>query len=143
MSANALRWNGAAGHYEVYYLSATDRERGLGLWIRYTLRAPLHGPADCALWFMAMDREGMRFAHKTTHPIDALDVSRHPFHLRRHRRLVLLHLQSNKLHSQLVQRRLFRMVNDEYVHWTFRGLQLQPELLLHCRQACSPFVGWL
>ena len=81
MSANALRWDGAPGHYEVYYLSATDPDRGLGLWIRYTLRAPLHGPADCALWFMAMDRDGMRFAHKTTHPIDALDVRRHPFHL--------------------------------------------------------------
>jgi hypothetical protein len=37
---NALRWDGAPGHYEVYYLSATDRGSGCGLWIRYTMLAP-------------------------------------------------------------------------------------------------------
>ena len=42
MSANVLQWDGSPGHYEVYYLSATDPRSGLGLWVRYTMLAPLH-----------------------------------------------------------------------------------------------------
>ena len=38
---NALRWDGAPGHYEVYYLTLTDPASGVGLWIRYTMVAPL------------------------------------------------------------------------------------------------------
>jgi hypothetical protein len=81
MSANLLRWDGSPGHYEVYYLSATDRASGLGLWIRYTMLAPLDGPGECALWFMAMDRAGSRFARKASHPLDALVAQGDPFHL--------------------------------------------------------------
>jgi hypothetical protein len=81
MSANALRWDGSPGHYEVYFLSATDRASGLGLWIRYTLRAPLQGAGECALWFMAMTRGGARFARKATSPLDALVARANPFHL--------------------------------------------------------------
>src|SRR5438128_1130704 len=56
---NALQWDGGAGHYEVYYLSATDRATGCGLWIRYTMVAPAAGAREptCSLWFMAMDPE--------------------------------------------------------------------------------------
>src|SRR5205823_13570930 len=56
---NALVWDGAPGHYEVYYLSATDRASGCGLWIRYTMVAPeaARGEATCSLWLMAMDPE--------------------------------------------------------------------------------------
>jgi hypothetical protein len=36
---NALRWAGQPGHYEVYYVSLTDRGSGWGLWIRYTMVA--------------------------------------------------------------------------------------------------------
>ena len=56
-SANAFRWAGQPGHYEVYYLSATDPDSGLGLWIRYTMLAPAAGGGEptCALWLMAMD----------------------------------------------------------------------------------------
>ena len=46
---NALVWDGAPGHYEVYYLSATDRASGCGLWIRYTMVAPEAARGDCAL----------------------------------------------------------------------------------------------
>jgi len=81
MSANVLQWDGAPGHYEVYYLSATDAATGLGLWIRYTLRAPLQGAAECALWFMAMDRDGSRFGRKVSHPIEELVAQPDPFHL--------------------------------------------------------------
>jgi hypothetical protein len=79
MNANVLQWDGAPGHYEVYYLSATDPSTGLGLWIRYTLHAPLHGPAQCSLWFMAMDRNGSRFARKGTYPISDLTAEGDPF----------------------------------------------------------------
>jgi hypothetical protein len=81
MSANTLQWDGSPGHYEVYYLSATDPGSGLGLWIRYTMLAPLQGPAECALWFMAMDRDGSRFARKATRPIEELTAQHEPFHL--------------------------------------------------------------
>ena len=57
MSANwnALQWDGQPGHYEVYYVSLTDRGSGCGAWIRYTMLAPQAGAATCSLWFMAMD----------------------------------------------------------------------------------------
>jgi len=81
VSGNALQWDGSPGHYEVYYLSATDPGSGLGLWIRYTMRAPLAGAPECALWFMAMDRDGSRIARKAAHPIEALTAQDEPFHL--------------------------------------------------------------
>ena len=55
---NALQWDGKPGHYEVYYLTLTDPVTGVGLWIRYTMVAPLPETgeeATCSLWFMAMD----------------------------------------------------------------------------------------
>jgi hypothetical protein len=81
MSANVLQWDGGPGHYEVYYLSATDPRHGLGLWIRYTLHAPLRGPAECALWFIAMDRAGSRFARRATFPVAELQAEAQPFRL--------------------------------------------------------------
>ncbi|MEA2277483.1 MAG: hypothetical protein QOC78_2443 [Solirubrobacteraceae bacterium] len=81
MNPNVLQWDGAPGHYEAHYLSATDPGSGLGLWIRYTMRAPLRGPAECALWFMAMDRDGLRVARKATHPIAELRAQADPFRL--------------------------------------------------------------
>jgi hypothetical protein len=59
---NALQWNGEEGHYEVYYVTLTDPVTGVGLWIRYTMVAPLASTAEAgsaSLWFLAMDpREG-------------------------------------------------------------------------------------
>ena len=81
MSVNVLQWDGGPGHYEVYYLSATDVDSGVGLWIRYTMRSPLEGTGECSLWFMAMDRDGSRFARKATYPIDALVAEPEPFRL--------------------------------------------------------------
>jgi hypothetical protein len=81
MSANVLRWDGGPAHYEVYYLSATDAGSATGLWIRYTMRSPLQGTGECSLWFMAMDRDGARFARKASHPIEALTAEADPFHL--------------------------------------------------------------
>ena len=81
MSANALRWDGDPGHYEVYYLTATEPRSGVGLWIRYTLLAGDKGPATCALWFVAMDRDGLQVGHKETLPIDAFNAAEDPFRL--------------------------------------------------------------
>ena len=50
---NVLQWDGAPGHYEVYYLSATDPATGIGLWIRYTMlrAAPISAAtARCGSW---------------------------------------------------------------------------------------------
>jgi hypothetical protein len=85
-SLNALRWDGRPGHYEVYYLSATDRASGVGLWIRYTLLAPVKGRGDptASLWLMAMDPSAPSapFARKETFPIAALAAETEPFRLR-------------------------------------------------------------
>ena len=87
-SANALRWNGNPGHYEVYYLTMTDRATGVGLWIRYTMLAPLpgaDGTPTAALWFLAMDpRPGGpgTIGRKATFAIDRLKAQAHPFELR-------------------------------------------------------------
>ena len=51
-SANALRWDGGPGHYEVYYVTLTEPETGVGVWIRYTMVAPLPSArkeATCAV----------------------------------------------------------------------------------------------
>jgi hypothetical protein len=80
---NALQWDGARGHYEVYYLSATDRGSGCGLWIRYTMVAPLDGDATCSLWLMAMDpRDGRLVGRKHTRPASDLAATADPFELR-------------------------------------------------------------
>jgi hypothetical protein len=88
-AANELCWDGSPGHYEVYYLSATDPDSGVGLWLRYTMLAPQSPDeeASCALWVMAMDPDAESsssslFARKLTLPITALDVTAEPFELR-------------------------------------------------------------
>ena len=83
-SANALRWDGSPGHYEVWYLTLTDPASGTGVWIRYTLRAPLDGAgerAESALWLLAMAPDGDRFARKQTFPASELEARDDPFRL--------------------------------------------------------------
>jgi hypothetical protein len=82
---NALRWDGQAGHYEVYYLSLTDRASGCGVWIRYTMVAPTgSGQPTASLWFMAMepDSGGPPIGRKANWPTDALHAQAEPFELR-------------------------------------------------------------
>ena len=87
-AANALRWDGAPGHYEVYYLSATDAASGVGLWIRYTMVAPLPDTGDqatCSLWLMAMDPGGGEnglVGRKRSWPVAELHAGERPFELR-------------------------------------------------------------
>src|SRR6202035_578088 len=82
---NALRWDGAPGHYEVYYVTLTDPVTGVGVWIRYTMVAPLSGDGEAALWFLAMDprRDSQgTFGRKVSLPISALEAHPDPFSLR-------------------------------------------------------------
>ncbi len=81
-SANALKWNGRPGHYEVYYLTLTDAPTGTGFWIRYTLLAPDQGAPSCALWFLAMDPARGVTARKANFPITQLGADADPFRLR-------------------------------------------------------------
>jgi hypothetical protein len=79
---NTLRWNGRGGHYEVYYLTLTEPASGVGVWVRYTLEAPIAGDPSCALWFAAMDPATGVVAHKQTLPIDQLTTDADPFKLK-------------------------------------------------------------
>jgi hypothetical protein len=80
-SANALRWDGGPGHYEVYYLTFTDPASETGVWIRYTMLAPLEGAPTCSLWFLTMSpREGLT-ARKATFSSAELTAEADPFRL--------------------------------------------------------------
>jgi hypothetical protein len=85
---NTLQWDGSPGHYEVYYVTLTDPATGVGLWIRYTMVAPLANTgesATCSLWFLAMDpREGRQptLGRKASLPVSELSASPEPFSLR-------------------------------------------------------------
>jgi hypothetical protein len=84
---NALQWSGEPGHYEVYYLTLTDRPTGVGVWIRYTMLAPAGAGASadptCSLWFMAMDpARGQVLGRKETFPIERMVAQPEPFELR-------------------------------------------------------------
>jgi hypothetical protein len=83
---NKLQWDGEAGHYEVYYVTLTDPRSGVGVWIRYTMVAPLVQTGDaptCSLWFLAMDPNQHRVAGgKHTLPVAAMQAESDPFELR-------------------------------------------------------------
>ena len=74
-SANALRWDGGPGHYEVWYVTLTDPASGIGVWLRHTVLAPVAGPAECALWLVAMAPDGDRFARRATFPASGPGIS--------------------------------------------------------------------
>ena len=78
-SPNTLRWDGEPGHYEVYYLTTTDPESGIGLWIRYTMVAEVDKDPAWSLWFMATFPDAPAVARKLTVP--AADWSGDPFRL--------------------------------------------------------------
>jgi hypothetical protein len=84
MGANDLRWDGAPGHYEVWYVTLTDPGSGIGVWIRYTVHAPAEGAggrAEGALWLLAMAPDGDRFARRETFPAEGLVATAEPFRL--------------------------------------------------------------
>jgi hypothetical protein len=52
-SDNLPRWDGRRGRYEVWFLTLNHGQ--IGYWIRYTLRAPVAGPAERTTWFARFD----------------------------------------------------------------------------------------
>jgi hypothetical protein len=71
------------GHYEVWYLTLTDRPTGAAFWIRYTLESPQAGQGEpyAQLWFtsFAPDGGGGEEARHLQFPIDALSSEAAPF----------------------------------------------------------------
>jgi hypothetical protein len=81
---NALRWDGAPGHYEVHYLTLTDRATGVGAWIRYSLLAGSSQGASCALWMILVDprdEPATRIGRMASFGIDELRAQTEPFEL--------------------------------------------------------------
>jgi hypothetical protein len=87
-ASNALRWDGSPGHYEVHYLTMTEPGSGVGIWIRYTMLAPLvgcGGSPSCSLWFAAMNPHSSGAAticRKETFAIERMRSAAEPFELR-------------------------------------------------------------
>src|SRR3954451_341872 len=81
--ANAMRWDGRPGHYEVWYATLTDPRTATGVWLRYALRAPLVAgeQAECALWLAAMTPGGERYARRATFPVGELEEDDDPFRI--------------------------------------------------------------
>jgi hypothetical protein len=79
--ANAMRWDGRPGHYEVWYATLTDPRTATGVWIRYALRAPLVAgeQAECTLWLAAMTPGGERYARRASFPVGPLEAHADPF----------------------------------------------------------------
>jgi hypothetical protein len=84
---NAMQWTGEPGHYEVWYVTFTEPETGVGFWIRYTMVAPLPETgeeATCSLWLMAMDPADpdRNVGKKVSFPVSEMSATAAPFELR-------------------------------------------------------------
>jgi hypothetical protein len=54
-SPNALRYAGAPGHVESYFLRANDPQKARALWLKATVFAPLEGEPQVESWFIYFD----------------------------------------------------------------------------------------
>jgi hypothetical protein len=74
-------WGGRRGRYEGWFLTISDPGRRSGYWIRYTLRAPISGPAEPRLWFAAfsLDDPAATFGINQGHAPEELRLGRSDF----------------------------------------------------------------
>jgi hypothetical protein len=81
-----MMWRGQPGHYEVWYLTVSDRSSHSGFWIRYAMASPVsgHGQPYAQLWFCRGDGNDptQTFAINRRFPIGALSHTQSPFALR-------------------------------------------------------------
>ena len=85
--ANALAWDGAPATTRSTTLTLTDPATGTGVWIRYTMVAPVDGGAgECALWLLAMTRAGGRALRAQADAPDRRAARRGPTRSAAHRR---------------------------------------------------------
>lgn len=66
---NVMRYQGAPGHIESWFLRANDPSRPRAFWLKQTILAPLTGPAVAESWFIWFDGERNRtVAQRVTQP---------------------------------------------------------------------------
>jgi hypothetical protein len=64
-----------AGHYESFYVKATQPEGGLGVWIRHTIHKRPHAEPTGSIWFVLFDaRAPAPIAAKATFPAGEISV---------------------------------------------------------------------
>lgn len=83
--ANAVRWRGEAGFYEIWFLVVFDPRAERAWWFRYTTFAPVAGPARATLWAAAFDARAHEpvVAGKSIVPIEDFEPGRpSPFGIR-------------------------------------------------------------
>lgn len=81
---NRMVWDGRPGHYEVWYLTVSDRASGTGFWIRYTVEAPRPGDGEpyVQLWFSRFDQRDGTFGVNQRFPVATLNAVAEPFSVR-------------------------------------------------------------
>lgn len=80
---NALRFSGARGHVESWFLRANDPRSKRALWLKLTVCAPFEGPIVAETWFIWFDGErNQTLAHRGTHPWGDAHVDTTPTGLR-------------------------------------------------------------
>lgn len=66
---NALRFAGAPGHVESYFLRANDPDRPRAFWLKQTILAPLDGPPVAESWFIWFDGDrNVTIAQRASQP---------------------------------------------------------------------------
>jgi hypothetical protein len=66
---NAVRFTGAPGHVESYFVRANHPARPLAVWLKATILSPLEGPPVAESWFIFFDGEAQRtVAKRQTQP---------------------------------------------------------------------------